>query len=270
MTGVTDEPVHYEAEDGVALITLDRPDRLNAWTNSLGRAYFDALSRADADPEVTVIVVTGAGKGYCAGADMDLLTDIGSGDRNGAGGGSSDPVPPLWHQIRVPKPIVAAINGACAGMGLAQALFCDIRFAASGAKFTTAFSRRGLIAEHGLGWVLPRLAGPAHAMDLLLSGRVFLAEEARDLGLVNRVVPGEMLLNEAISYARELVQKSSPTSMAVMKRQVWADLERPLAEAVSEADRLMVASFDRPDFGEGVQSYLQKRDPDFPPVDRSA
>jgi enoyl-CoA hydratase/carnithine racemase len=141
-----------------------------------------------------------------------------------------------------------------------------VRFAAAGAKLTTAFARRGLVAEHGISWMLPRLVGPARALDLLLSGRVVLAEEAQALGLVNRVVAPERLLEETLEYAGELASKCSPASMASMKRQVYADLERGLPEALAEADRLMLASFTAPDFAEGVTSFLERRDPRFAPL----
>jgi enoyl-CoA hydratase/carnithine racemase len=162
------------------------------------------------------------------------------------------------------------INGACAGIGLVQALMCDVRFAASGAKLTTAFARRGLVAEHGISWLLPRLIGPARALDLLLSGRVLLAEEALELGLVNRVLePGE-LLEQTLAYAVELAQHCSPASMATMKRQVYDALEQGLEEATGEADRLMLESFAAPDFVEGVTSFLERRDPRFAPLGASS
>jgi enoyl-CoA hydratase/carnithine racemase len=143
---------------------------------------------------------------------------------------------------------------------------CDLRFAARGAKFTTAFARRGLVAEHGISWILPRLVGPARALDLLLSGRVLLAEEAEQLGLVNRAIEPERLLDETLAYARDLVVNCAPSSMATMKRQVYADLDRGVAEVLPEADRLMAASLQAPDFREGVQSFLEKREPRFAPV----
>ena len=254
------EVVLREDRDAVATLTLNRPDRLNAWTDELENAYFDALEACAADPAVRVIVVTGAGRGFCAGADMESLQQIGS---NG-----------VQHRERraqtlaltVPKPIIAAINGACAGIGLVQALMCDLRFAANGAKFTTAFARRGLVAEHGISWILPRLVGPARALDLLLSGRVVLAEEAAALGLVNRAIEPDRLLDETYAYARDLAVNCSPASMAAMKRQVYTDLDRGVAEALPEADRLMVASLQAPDFREGVQSFVEKREPSFAPV----
>ncbi len=165
--------------------------------------------------------------------------------------------------LSIPKPIIAAVNGACAGIGLVQALMCDLRFAAAGAKLTTAFARRGLVAEHGISWMLPRLVGPARALDLLLSGRVVLAEEAQALGLVNRVLAPEALLDATLDYAHELVVNCSPASMATMKRQVYADLEQALPDALAEADRLMLASFTAPDFVEGVASFVERRDPRF-------
>ncbi|MBK9179214.1 MAG: enoyl-CoA hydratase [Acidimicrobiales bacterium] len=262
--------VLYEQRGAVALLTLNRPQRLNAWTDELGRRYFDLLDRAADDPEVRVIVVTGAGRGFCAGADMELLQEIGAaGAGAGAGAGevARDQRSQL-HTLSIPKPVIAAINGACAGLGLVQALMCDLRFAAEGAKLTTAFSRRGLVAEHGVSWVLPRLVGPARALDLLLSGRVFLAEEAYELGVVNQVLaPGDLLAG-ALAYADDLALNCSPASMAAMKHQVYAHLEAGSAAALEESTRLMVGSFGAPDFAEGVASFLEKRPPAFPPLQR--
>jgi len=173
---------------------------------------------------------------------------------------------PQTFPLSISKPIVAAINGPCAGLGLVLALMCDVRFAAADAKLTTAFSRRGLVAEHGISWILPRLVGPARALDLLLSGRVVLGGEAEALGLVNHAVSAEELLERARAYARELAVNSSPASMAAMKRQVYADLTRELPEALQEANRLMGESFTAPDFAEGVASFLEQREPRFAPL----
>src|SRR6266513_116805 len=172
MTDTKTEVVLYDVSDGIATLTLNRPDRLNAWTGSLARRYYGLLEQAAADDDVRVIVVTGAGRGWCAGADTDTLQGNAEADDSDAGLDR-----PIWFPTTVPKPIIAAVNGACAGIGLCAALMCDLRFAAEGAKFTTAFVRRGLIAEHGSSWMLPRLVGPARALDLLLSGRVVLADE---------------------------------------------------------------------------------------------
>jgi enoyl-CoA hydratase/carnithine racemase len=263
---MTDDVVLYELrEPGIALLTLNRPERLNAWNGELATRYFDLLDRCAADDAVKVIVVTGAGRGFCAGADMDTLQGIGNAS-GGAGAESAAGGRPQYHTTLIPKPIIAAVNGACAGIGMVQALMCDVRFAAAGAKFTTAFARRGLIAEYGMSWVLPRLVGTARALDLLYSGRVVLAEEAAQMGLVNEVVPPEQLVDHALAYAAELAHHSSPTSMAVMKRQVYGDWERGLIPATNDAIELMKASLRRPDFKEGVASFLEKRLPSFQPV----
>jgi enoyl-CoA hydratase/carnithine racemase len=258
------EVVQLDVSDGVALITLNRPERLNAWTQELERDYFQTLRDCAADADVRAIVLTGAGRGFCAGADMHELQMIGAGELSEA-----DVSREREHQstpLSIPKPLIAAINGACAGLGLVAALMCDVRFAASGAKITTAFSRRGLVAEHGISWMLPRLVGPARALDLLFSGRVVLAEEALALGLVNRVMAPERLLEETLDYARELARSCSPASMAAIKRQVYGDLERGLLAATADADELMLKSFTAPDFVEGVQSFLDRRDPRFEPL----
>lgn len=255
------EVVQMQVEDGVALLTLNRPDRLNAWTAEMEHAYFTILQECASSPEVRVIVVTGAGRGFCAGADMQALQAIGDGDADNSA--EAHARYPQTLPLTIPKPIIAAINGACAGIGLVQALMCDLRFVAEGAKLTTAFARRGLVAEHGIGWMLPRLIGPARALDLLLSSRVVFAEEAYELGLVNRVLAPDRLLEATLDYAHEMVVNCSPKSMATMKRQVYADLQRELPDALAEADRLMLESFTAPDFSEGVTSFLERRDPRF-------
>jgi len=258
------EVVQMTVGDGVALLTLNRPQRLNAWTDEMEHAYFGLLDRCAASEQVRVIVVTGAGRGFCAGADMQHLQELsdgGSDERH-----RTQVRRPQTFPLSVPKPIVAAINGACAGIGLVQALMCDIRFAAQGAKLTTAFSRRGLVAEHGISWILPRLVGPARALDLLLSGRVVLAQEAAELGLINRALAPEQLLDETIAYARDLAVNCSPASMATIKRQVYADFEHTLGDALAAADRLMLASFGAPDFTEGVASFVERREPSFAPL----
>ena len=270
---MSDDVVRYEVrEPGVALLTLNRPDRLNAWNQELGDRYFALLDQAAADPAVKVIVVTGAGRGFCAGADMNTLQQLGAsgGGSGGSGAQAAAGTRPQYATTLVPKPVIAAINGPCAGMGLSQALMCDMRFAAAGAKLTTSFGQRGLIAEWGLAWVLPRLMGTARAFDLLFSGRVVLAEEAVELGLVNAVVPADQLLDHVLAYATNLALTVSPTSMAVMKRQVYADWTKDLITAHDDAVQLMKQSMKRPDFVEGVNSYLEKRPPNFAPIDPNA
>jgi len=262
------EVVTRTTEDGVAVLTLNRPDRLNAWTHEMKRVYFDLLEACSADPDVRVIVLTGAGRGFCAGADMDQLSSVADGGLEASAAEASQDPRPQTFPLGVPKPIIAAINGPCAGLGLVHALMCDLRFAAAGAKLTTAFSRRGLVAEHGISWLLPRLVGPSRALDLLLSGRIVLAEEAQEMGLVNRVVEPDRLLVETIAYARDLAVNCSPASMATMKAQVLGDLARGLDDALERANELMVASFGEKDFAEGVASFLERREPRFAPLTR--
>ena len=253
--------VLYDVRDRVALITLNRPEKLNAWTPAMSAGYREALDNATADPDVRVLVLTGAGRGFCAGADLELLGGLAeTGAR--VGGGDREPA---QMEPAVPKPVIAAVNGPCAGLGFVRAMFCDIRFAAAGAKFTTAFARRGLVAEYGLSWLLPRVVGMSRSLDVLLSGRVFLSEEALALGLVNRVVDGDVV-DAAMDYARELATYCSPASLADMKRQVWADSVGTLAESWERTEKLMLASFDREDLKEGVVSYLEGRAPNFPPL----
>lgn len=258
--------VQRSIDDGVAVLTLNRPDRLNAWTGEMERAYFALLDDCATRDDVRVIVVTGAGRGFCAGADMDDLQTIGS---QGVEAADHDRRPQS-HPLTVPKPVIAAINGPCAGIGLVQAMMCDIRFAANGAKFTTAFARRGLVAEHGISWILPRLIGPARALDILLSGRVFLAEEAAELGVVNRAVPGEQLLDHTLAYARDMAINCAPSSMAAMKAQVYADFESSLEGSLAKANRLMADSLQADDFREGVASFLERRAPNFAPLPTGA
>ncbi len=265
---MSDDAVLYEVSDGIATVTLNRPERLNAWNGDIGHLYWTYLDQAVADAAVKVIIVTGAGRGFCSGADMDVLQGIGS-----RGGQTEDRGPRRdEHQtytLSVPKPVIAVINGACAGLGLVQAVMADVRFAAAGAKFTTAFARRGLIAEHGVGWVLPKLVGPSRALDLLMSARVVLAEEALEMGLVNRVYPADQLMAEARAYALDLAQNVSPTSMAVIKQQVWHSVQNELTASNELSDREMRSSLKRQDFKEGVASFLEKRKPQFAPISAS-
>ena len=257
-----EQVVLYEVKEGVALITLNRPERLNAWNGAIEVGYFDRLEEASLDADVKVIVLTGAGRGFCAGADMDLLQGIGQ----AGGAGEQGPRRPPTFPLTVPKPIIAAINGACAGIGFVHALMCDLRFAAAGAKFTMAFARRGLVAEHGASWLLPRLVGQANALDILMSSRVFLAEEARELGVVNRVVPPEQLMDETMAYAADLAANCSPASMAAMKKQVYRHVASDLTTAMEESNVLMAESLRQPDFKEGVASFVDKRPPQFAPL----
>jgi enoyl-CoA hydratase/carnithine racemase len=257
--------VLYEVRDRVAIITLNRPDRLNAWTAELDSEYWDRLDEAAGDPDVRAIVVTGAGKGFCAGADMDTLQSIGAGDRTGSPARNEHQT----YTLTIPKPVIGAINGACAGLGFVQATMFDIRFAASGAKFTTAFARRGLVAEHGVSWLLPRIVGQGVAAEILMSARVFLAEEAKELGLVNFVVPGDRLMDEVLAYASDLAENVAPSSMNTIKQQLIAGWSWDLDTSNTDTDTKMNHSLKQADFKEGVQSFVEKRPPHFAPVTRS-
>ena len=245
----------------VLILTLNRPDRLNAWTNALEQRYFELLDRAESDPEVRAVVVTGAGRGFCAGAEMEDLRELAD-SRDFSRLVQRDP--PRHRPLLFGKPLVAAVNGAAAGLGLVEALYCDVRFSTPNAKLTAAFSRRGLIGEYGVAWLLSHLVGRSRALDILLSSRVVLGEEALQLGLVDRVVAPELLLDAAVDYAAELADFCSPASMRTIKRQLLNAQDGTFAEAVQEADRLMLDAFDSPDFREGLSSYLEGRLPAFP------
>ena len=264
------DPVLYEVRDtGVAVLTLNRPERMNGWGGGLATAFYERLDDAEADPAVRAIVVTGKGRAFCAGADMGSLNTISTATVDGAGGTDVGKLVGARHPhfvMTMRKPVVAAINGACAGMGLTMALVCDVRFAAAGAKFTTSFARRGLIAEYGISWILPRVVGWGTALDLLLSGRVFLADEAAELGLVKEVVPPDELLPRAIGYAEDIAANCAPSSLAAIKQQVYADTMRDVFEASDRAEKLMHESMQRPDFIEGITSFFEKRPPNFPPL----
>jgi enoyl-CoA hydratase/carnithine racemase len=265
---VTSDPVLYDVRDsGVAVLTLNRRERMNGWGGGLATTFYERLDDVEADPDVRAIVVTGSGRAFCVGADMGEVTTISSAATNADTDVSTLVGARHPHFVMtMRKPVIAAINGACAGMGLTMALVCDVRFAAQGAKFTTAFARRGLIAEYGISWLLPRLVGWGAALDLLLSGRVFYADEAAELGLVKQVLTSEDLLPSAIAYAEDIATNCAPNSLAVIKQQVYADTMRDVFAASEVAEKLMHESMGRPDFIEGITSFFEKRAPNFPPL----
>ena len=267
---MTYETVLYEVSERICTISLNRPEKLNAWTRQMHFDLRDAMHRAGADPEVRVIILTGAGRGFCAGADMGGLQAIGAGagtaDRSATAtpvlpGGSTLPEFKMNYSYfpSIPKFIIAAINGPAAGLGFVIPLYADLRFAAESAVFTTAFAQRGLIAEHGVSWLLPRLVGLPVALDLLCSARKFRAPEALQLGLVSRVIPDDKLMPETRAYATLLANTVSPRSVAVMKRQLWESQFQTLAEATVQANHEMELSFQTGDFKEGVAHFLEKR-----------
>ncbi len=257
---MTADVVDYQVDDGIAIITLNRPAALNAWTFDMGQQYLRRLDEAAGDPAVKVIILTGAGRGFCAGADMGMLKQLIGGQHPPADGVRDD----YATEPAVPKPVIAAINGPCVGLGLARALYCDLRFLTRGTSLSTAFARRGLPAEDGLAWLIPRIVGWARGLDLLLSARTVTDEEALALGLVNQVV--DDALEAAIGYAREMVRCCSPASLREIKQQVWGGSSDTLPEANSRADELLMAAFTRPDLAESVAAFLEKRDPNFPPL----
>jgi enoyl-CoA hydratase/carnithine racemase len=264
----------YEVSERVATITLHRPERLNAWTGRMHAEYLWLLEHAAADPGVRVIVVTGSGRGFCVGADTRALE--GHVARGAYDAGLANDVATPGYGVRpefdadfasqfgIPKPIIAAINGPAAGVGLVLACYCDLRFAAEGVKLTTSHGRLGLPAEYGLSWLLPRLIGVTRAADILLSSRVVLAEEAEQLGLVNRVLAAEELLPFTTTYARRLATETAPSSLAVTKLQLYRDLHGDVASSVRDASARMADMMRGADFAEGVAALTEKRPPSFP------
>lgn len=272
------EQILTDIENHVLTITLNRPDRLNAWTGQMQQEVQDAIEKAGSDESVRCIVVTGAGRGFCAGADMNGLQEIkpgGAAADAAVSGSSTDDVDAsaedlaslypgrFGYMYACPKPIIAAINGPCAGIGLIFTLYADLRLANQDAKFTTAFSQRGLIAEHGIAWLLPRLVGEAHALDLLFTARVFKGAEAANIGLVNRALPANELLPHAMDTAAHLCNQVSPRSLAIMKRQIRESYFQSFARSLEVADHEMQASFASFDFKEGVDSFVEKRPAKF-------
>jgi enoyl-CoA hydratase/carnithine racemase len=265
--------VSYEASDGVALITLNRPHRSNAWTGRMAFEYRTAMQLAEHDERVGVIVVTGAGRHFCVGADtraLDRFADTGQYES-----GVRDPLPepgdpehPAYGTVfgfplAVAKPVIAAVNGAVAGVGFVLACFADIRFAAAGAKWAPAMARLALPAEHGISWILPRIIGYARAAEWLFSGRIVLSEEAQSMGLVQAVHPPEEVLPATLAYARALVDDAAPSSLRTIKRQLSLDLFRPLAESAEESDRLVQEMIGSDEYRQGIRALIAKRPPGF-------
>jgi enoyl-CoA hydratase/carnithine racemase len=269
--------IFYDVSERIATVTLYRPDKLNAWTARMGQEVRHAMEAADRDDEARVIVLTGAGKGFCAGADMSLLTGVAEGGaiseaaqalRHEAAAHTNEQVPPDFQGTysyfpSLRKPVIAAINGHSVGLGLVIALYCDLRFASTEAKFSTAFARRGLIAEFGTAWMLPRLIGLSNALDLLLSARTLGAAEALRIGLVNRVFPVDSFVEDVRTYARELATQVSPRSLAAIKQQVYRGLFQTLQEATESAEQAMLESLQSEDFKEGLAHFYEKRAPSF-------
>ncbi len=249
----------YDVTDGIATLTFNRPDSMNGMTGNMEVAYFQRLLQAQADDAVRVIVVTGAGRAFCPGAD--LAHRAGPDDHSLPNADIARTTP-----LDIPKPMIAAINGACAGVGMAYALQCDLRFATRKAKFTTAFSRRGLIGEYGMAWLLNSIAGRQVAMDLLLSARVVQGDEAAELGIISGAFEADDLMTHVMAYASDLAANVSPASMATIKHQINSEADMTAHAATEHAEALMRESLAGPDVGEGIASFLEKRQVDFPPL----
>ena len=269
------EDILYEVDEPAAIITMNRPTNLNAFTGLMLAEIRHALASAEQDPKVVGIVLTGAGRGFCAGMDMNILNTFSAGEADAqrdlshldADPGNPDMGPNFGtiysHLLGLRKPLIAAVNGAAAGMGMCYALLCDLRFVERTAKFTTSFSQRGLVAEHGMSWILPRLLGPAKALDILWTARRIAGDEAVALGLGDRLSETGDSLKDAKAYIGQLAATASPTSLMVMKQQVYKHIDTALGPAMEETNRLMDESLTRPDFREGVRSFIEKRPPRF-------
>ncbi len=260
-----------EQRGAAAIITLNRPESLNAFPLPMVRDLRRAVTAAVNNPAVVGIIITGAGRGFCAGLDMTSLAEVSSTGSSAREASSperdSDSEPDLpglfSFLVEQPKPVIAAVNGVAAGGGFVLATKCDLRFASSDASFITVFSKRGLIAEHGMTWLLPKLIGTGAALDLLWSSRKVDAGEALRLGLVERVTEPEALLDEAVAYVDLLAATVSPSSMADTKRLVYEGAGQEMRVAFSEADDATWAAMDRPDPAEGAASFVERRAPRF-------
>ncbi|MCB0992439.1 MAG: enoyl-CoA hydratase-related protein [Acidimicrobiales bacterium] len=268
----------YEVSGGIATLTLSRPHRHNAWTGRMHTEYRHLLACADADPEVRVVVVTGEGRAFCVGGDSQALD--GHAERGSYDPGTAPEIDNPGYGVRpqfdtdfafqfgLTTPVIAAVNGAAAGVGLAVVVYADLRFAASGAKLTTAHGKLGLPAEYGLSWMLPRLIGHTRANDLLLSSRKVTTDEVADWGLFNRVVAAEDLMDVVYQYASTMVAEVAPSSIRTTKRQIALDLLRDVGASVDDAGRLLNDMMGQPDYREGVAALIEKRPPRWPPQPR--
>ena len=266
---MSDAQILFETMARVALIRLNRPQQLNALTYSMLADIRRLVAEADKDPEVTVIAFVGEGRGFCSGIDAEVLRATTEAGQSGRGASSASPSadpPGIFSYLPlVTKPVISAVNGVAAGAGFVLAMMSDLRFGSEAASFTTIFSKRGLIAEHGTSWVLPRLLGPSRALDLLWSSRRVDAAEALQMGLLNRVTTMEGLLPAVVDYADQLASQISPSAIAVMKSQVWRHLSEPMLPALADADALTQAQLKHPDAREGAMSLIERRPPKFQP-----
>ncbi|MCP5027705.1 MAG: hypothetical protein GY929_15630 [Actinomycetia bacterium] len=250
----------HDAERGVALLTLDRPEQLNAWNARMTSDLDDALAWADQADDVRAIVVTGEGRAFCAGADLSAGSDTFTSSRASEADGSDNRTPRLLpHQIA--KPVIAAINGAAVGVGATWPMLCDLRFAAVDAKIGFVFNRRGMLPELGAHAVLPRIVGFSNAADLLLSGRIITGLEAAALGLVSAAVDRDDLLPLALERARDMAANVAPVSAAITKHLLWSGLADTPDSMMEREHRVFGWVGDQADAVEGVVSFVEKRPP---------
>jgi enoyl-CoA hydratase/carnithine racemase len=255
--------VVLKVRDSAAIVRLNRPERMNAFTFKMVAEIRQAVDRAAADENAVAIIITGTGRAFSAGLDAADLAKSASGTAESSTP-PPDELPALFsYLLRIPKPVIAAVNGVAAGGGFVLAMMSDLRFAAESASFTTVFSKRGLIAEHGTSYLLPRLVGTSRALDLLWSSRRFDAAEALRIGFVDRMVPDDRLLDEVCAYIRELAANVSPRSMAVIKAQVYGHLSLSMEAAIRHSDKIMNEALTHPDATEGVASFVERRPPRF-------
>jgi enoyl-CoA hydratase/carnithine racemase len=269
MTSTTDyDEIRYDVADGVLTVTLHRPDKLNAFTPTMKNELVDAFDRADADDDVRVVIVTGAGRAFCAGADLSAGGD--TFDYKRRGGTATEPPRDGGGQVslrlyEMSKPVIGAINGPAVGVGVTMTLPMDVRLASDTARFGFVFTRRGIVPEAASTWFLPRLVGPSQAAQWLMTGRVFDAAEALSGGLVAAVHPAAELLDAAHALAREIVDNTAPVSVALARRIMWRGLAMPSPYDAHVADsRAMHATGQMADVREGIASFLEKRPPSFP------
>jgi len=261
------QQILYAVDEGVLTITLNRPERLNAWTPTMGNELMEALDRADADDQIRAVIITGAGRGFCAGADLaaggetfDWRARGGDGEVPRDGGGRF-----VLRVFECTKPVIAAINGPAVGVGATMTLPMDIRLAADDARIGFVFARRGIVPEACSSWFLPRLVGISRAMEWVATGRVFGAQEALDGGFVRSLHPGDELLDAARAIAREIAENTAPVSVALARRLMWMMLgaEHPMLAHRADS-RAMFARGQSDDAREGITAFLEKRPAAFP------
>jgi enoyl-CoA hydratase/carnithine racemase len=254
--------VLYEVDDPVAIIRLNRPEKLNAFTYHTLAELRSAVDRANRDPAVVGIVITGEGRAFCAGLDTRTLEESARGGPRAAA--DPDAIPGLFsYLLDIDKPVIGAINGPAAGGGFVLACLCDVRFASPSAVFITSFSQRGLVSEHGTSWIVPRLVGVGWALDLLWTSRKLTAQKAAEIGLVQHLTGEHDLLQQATDYVRLLAATVSPMAMRDIKKLVYAHSGIHYEPALREADRVTVEALNRDDAVEGVRSFVERRQPRF-------